>query len=98
MNKEINSINQILTNKTIDRGKGRAVKRWIRSVLRKIVDYKQQHHNILTEATATLVEVLSLPEDIVMKLVLPFLELPSYAFEVENEEDQEGRRRGRRRQ
>jgi hypothetical protein len=72
MNKEINSINQILTNKTTGRGKGRAVKRWIRSVLRKIVDYKQQHHNILTEATATLVEVLSLPEDIVMKLVLLF--------------------------
>jgi len=95
MNAAIDAINQILPNTPsgiegcdyIKVGeKDRAVKRWIRSVLRKIVDNKQQHCNILAEATATLVEELVLlPQDIVVKLVLHFLELPSYTFELEEQ-------------
>ena len=58
----------------------------MRSVLRKIVDYKQQHCIMLTEATTTLVEELALlPQDIVINNVLPFLKLPSFTFEVEEQ-------------
>jgi hypothetical protein len=95
MNAAIDAINQILPNTPAgscdeendddDEGEeGRAVKRWIISVLRKIVDYKQQHYNMLTKATTTLVEELALlPQDIAINNVLPFLELPSFTFEVE---------------
>eukprot|EP00985_Skeletonema_marinoi_P014802 scaffold7538_cov235-Skeletonema_marinoi.AAC.3 len=81
MNEEINSINQILPtvygeDTGDDEGKARAVRRWIRSVLRKIMHYKAQHQHVLEEAATTL--KLALPQDIVMKNVLPFLELPSY--------------------
>ena len=88
MNAAIDAINQILPNTPagISRGKGLAVKRWIRSVLCKIVDYKQRHCNMLTEATATLVEELALlPHDIVINYILPFLKLPSFTFEVEEQ-------------
>jgi hypothetical protein len=69
-------------------GKTRAIREWMRSVLRKIVDYKQQHRNILMAATTALVEEYALlPQDIVMKHVLPLLELPSYTFEGEEEEE-----------
>eukprot|EP00984_Skeletonema_dohrnii_P021171 scaffold10510_cov84-Skeletonema_dohrnii-CCMP3373.AAC.5 len=56
------------------------IQTWIRSVLHKIVDYKAQHHNLLDEAAAML-ELASLPNDIVIKNIIPFLELPSYTFE-----------------
>jgi hypothetical protein len=83
MNAAIDAINEILPNTSYEGGKGRAVKRWIRSVLCKIVDYKQRHCNMLTEATTTLVEELALlPQDIVINNVLPFLDLPSFTFEV----------------
>ena len=94
MNAAIDAINEILPNTPagrydagIDDGeKGRAVKRWIRSVLCKIVDYKQRHCNMLTEATTTLVEELALlPQDVVINNVLPFLKLPSFTFEVEEQ-------------
>ena len=97
MNAAIDAINEILPNATaggyspsvvynIEGGKGLAVKRWIRSVLRKIVDYKQQHCSMLTEATTPLVEELALfPQDIVMNNVIPFLKLPSFTFEVEEQ-------------
>ena len=96
MNAAIDAINQILPNTpagryvrhdyVVEGGKGRAVKRWIRSVLCKIVDYKQRHCSMLTEATATLVEKLALlPQDIVINNVLPFLDLPSFTFEVEEQ-------------
>jgi hypothetical protein len=94
MNAAIDAINQILPNTPAgssyygnDKGeKGLAVKRWIRSVLCKIVDYKQQHCNMLMEATTTLVEELALlPHDIMMKHVVHFLNLPSFTFEEEEE-------------
>jgi hypothetical protein len=92
MNAAIDAINQILPNTPAvafwgeKGGKGRAVKRWIRSVLCKIVDYKQRHCSMLTEATTTLVNELALlPQDIVMNNVLPFLKLPSFTFEVEEQ-------------
>jgi hypothetical protein len=94
MNAKINSINQILPNTPAGDHyggevgeKGRAVKRWIRSVLRKLVDYKQQYRDLLT----TLVDdhLALLPRDIVLNNVLPFLEMPSYTtFEGEDEEDE----------
>ncbi len=54
---------------------------WMTFVLRRIAD-----RNFLTEATAALVEVLSLAQDIVME-ILPFLELPSYTIELAEEDD-----------
>jgi len=89
MNEEIASINQILPTTPAGRGYGDVGEKaivirscWIRSVLRKIVDYKAQHHRLLDEAATTL-ERASLPKDIVIENVLPFFELPSYTFEVE---------------
>eukprot|EP00984_Skeletonema_dohrnii_P016066 scaffold7052_cov138-Skeletonema_dohrnii-CCMP3373.AAC.4 len=66
-------------------GKARAIRTWIRSVIGKIIHYKAEHQRIVGEAATYL--QLALPNDIVMKNVLPFLELPSYTFEVELEEE-----------
>eukprot|EP00984_Skeletonema_dohrnii_P023482 scaffold12573_cov156-Skeletonema_dohrnii-CCMP3373.AAC.2 len=63
-------------------GKAMAIRRWIRTVLRKIVDYKAQHRSLLNEAATTL--QLASPNDVVLENVLPFLELPSYTFEGED--------------
>eukprot|EP00984_Skeletonema_dohrnii_P009048 scaffold3398_cov84-Skeletonema_dohrnii-CCMP3373.AAC.3 len=63
-------------------GKAQAVRMWIRTVLRKIIHCKAQHRIYLNEAAAAL--QLDLPNDIVNKNVLPFLELPSYTFEGED--------------
>eukprot|EP00984_Skeletonema_dohrnii_P001996 scaffold667_cov103-Skeletonema_dohrnii-CCMP3373.AAC.8 len=88
MNEDINSINQILPNTPAGGnrrdagGKARAIRMWIRSVLRKIIDYRAQHSRLLNEAATTL--QLALPNDIVLENVLPFLELPSYTFEGED--------------
>jgi len=94
MNEEINSINQIFPTSpagNVSRrdagGKARAIRMWIRSVLDKIIQYKAQHQQILEEAAATL--KLTLPQDIVIKNVLPFLELQSYTFEVGDHEDED---------
>eukprot|EP00984_Skeletonema_dohrnii_P021169 scaffold10510_cov84-Skeletonema_dohrnii-CCMP3373.AAC.3 len=88
IHEEIDSINQILPTApaggdTDDDMGGKAVviRSWIRSVLHKIIRYKEQHHRLLMEAATTL--ELTLPNDIVIENVLPFLELPSYTFEVE---------------
>eukprot|EP00985_Skeletonema_marinoi_P024895 scaffold17763_cov79-Skeletonema_marinoi.AAC.1 len=94
MDDEIDSINQILPNAPAGTDsymgeKAMVIRTWIRSVLRKIIHYKAQHHRLLDEAATTL-ELASLPKDIVIESVLPFLELPSYTFEV-------GRVRRRRR-
>eukprot|EP00984_Skeletonema_dohrnii_P008486 scaffold3125_cov118-Skeletonema_dohrnii-CCMP3373.AAC.4 len=62
--------------------KAEAVHLWIRSVLRNIIGYKAQHRSYLNEAATTLQSCL--PNDIVMKNVLPFLKLPSYTFEGED--------------
>jgi len=89
MDVEINAINQSLpttpagSDDFYDVGeKTEAVQLWIKSVLHKIVRYKAQHHSLLNEAATTLQRAL--PNDIVNKNVLPFLELPSYTFHGED--------------
>ena len=101
MNEAINSINRILPDASAgyydeeygeeddeDYGeKARAIRRWIRSILFKIIDYQEEHQRILDEFATTL--QLALPNDIVVNNVLFFLELPSHTFEVEGDEDEE---------
>ena len=88
MNEEIGAINRILPNtragNTVDDlgGKVEAIRAWIRPVLHKIIHYKAEHQRILGEAASTLQSAL--PNDIVLKNVLAFLELPSYTFDGEN--------------
>eukprot|EP00984_Skeletonema_dohrnii_P008948 scaffold3345_cov83-Skeletonema_dohrnii-CCMP3373.AAC.7 len=88
MFREIDAINQILPNTSAGDvyddagGKAQAIRTWIRSVLRIIVQYKAEHYNYLKEATITL--ELALPNDIVSRNVLPFLELPPYTFQAED--------------
>ena len=97
MNQEIDSINQILPNASagiyidfdddpVYGEKARAIRRWIRTVLGKIIDYQAEHRLILEEDIATTLE-LALPRDIAMNNVLPFLELPSHTFEVGDDDD-----------
>jgi len=62
----------------------RAIGTWIRSILHKITRYRAKHQHYLNEAATTIPPAL--PRDIVMNNVLPFLELPSYTFEEEEEE------------
>ena len=88
MNEEIDSINQILPTTPAGSGwdddegeKARAIRMWIISVLGKIAHYKAQHRSLLYEAAASL--QVALPQDIVIKNVLPFLELP-FTFEGED--------------
>eukprot|EP00984_Skeletonema_dohrnii_P012628 scaffold5150_cov150-Skeletonema_dohrnii-CCMP3373.AAC.2 len=91
---EINSINQILPTTPAGEGyfdqggKARAIRTWIRSVLGKIIHYKAEHQRLLNEQVATTLG-LALSQDIVMNNVLPFLELPSYTFEVGDHEEGE---------
>ncbi len=88
MNELLESINRILPNTPTgdwdigEGGKAQAIRRWIRSVLRKIVHYKAEHQRILDEAVTTLQH--DLPRDIMMNNVMPFLVLPSHKFEGEN--------------
>eukprot|EP00984_Skeletonema_dohrnii_P022823 scaffold11925_cov155-Skeletonema_dohrnii-CCMP3373.AAC.2 len=88
MNEEIDSINRILP--TAPAGgetynnmgeKAIVIRMWIRSVLRKITHYKAEHQRLLDEEVATTLQLI-LPQEIVLNNVLPFLELPSYTFEV----------------
>ena len=92
MNEEIDSINRILSNARAgyfnadieddyDNGeKAQVIRRWMRSILRKIDHYKAKHQRILEEAATTL--QLVLPRDTVMNNVLSFLELSSHTFEA----------------
>ena len=64
-------------------GKAVAIRAWITNVLLNIMHFKAEHHRYLDEAATTL--ELALPNDIVSRNVLPFLELPSYTFELEEE-------------
>ena len=93
MNEVIGAISQTLSNAHEDYwdkitgevykgGKARSIRSWIRSVLHQIVYYKAEHQRILNEATSTLQRAL--PNDIVFKNVLPFVELPSYTFQGED--------------
>eukprot|EP00986_Skeletonema_menzelii_P018168 scaffold25925_cov206-Skeletonema_menzelii.AAC.7 len=96
---EINSINLILPNADPGRydddydyvgEKAQTIRRWIRSVLHKIIHYQAEHRRLLEGDVATTLLELVLPNhDIVTNNVLPFLELPSYTFEVGNDEDEE---------
>ena len=87
MSEEINSINLNLPNTAggwyndiQDAGeKALVIRRWIRSVLDRMIHYKAEHQRVLDVAGTTL--VLALPRDIVMKNILSFLELPSYTLE-----------------
>eukprot|EP00986_Skeletonema_menzelii_P015764 scaffold12635_cov183-Skeletonema_menzelii.AAC.2 len=102
MDTEINAINLILPNAdsgirdlmdddVVDPGeKAQTIRRWIRSVLRKIIDYQEEHRRLLEEDVATTLELVLPNNDIVTNNVLPFLELPSYTFEVVDDEDEEG--------
>ena len=99
MNEQIDSINQILPDAYAglyygvgdydneEGEKAREIRMWIRSVLRKVIHYQAEHQRIVNEASLTLHHAL--PHDIVMNNVLPFLELPSYVFEVEDHEEDE---------
>eukprot|EP00986_Skeletonema_menzelii_P006790 scaffold2578_cov136-Skeletonema_menzelii.AAC.6 len=99
MKEEIDSINQILPN--ADAGyyhyedgdedfgeKAGEVRRWIRSVLSKIIHYQEEHHRLLDEEVAPTLQ-LALPKDIAMNNVLPFLALPPHTFEVGDEGEEE---------
>eukprot|EP00984_Skeletonema_dohrnii_P032958 scaffold28179_cov72-Skeletonema_dohrnii-CCMP3373.AAC.1 len=92
MNKEIDSINQILPTAPGEgwaaRDNIRPIRTWIRSVLRKIIHYKTEHQRLLDEEAATALQLV-LPQDIVMNNVLPFLELTAYTFEVGEHEEVE---------
>eukprot|EP00984_Skeletonema_dohrnii_P009707 scaffold3728_cov72-Skeletonema_dohrnii-CCMP3373.AAC.2 len=95
MNEEIISINQILSYTPAGSGdsfddvggKALAIRMWISSVLRKIIHYKAQHQRCLNEAASTLQHTL--PQDIMVNNVLPFVELPSYMFEVGDHEEED---------
>ena len=98
MNEEIDRINRILPtapgggydaarNFWDEGGKARTIRVWIRSVLRKIVHYREEHQRILIEAASTL--KFALPTDIVTNNVLSFVELPSYTLEVEDHKGEE---------
>ena len=100
MNEEIDSINQILPHVSagevwgedvdsdeMDPGeKARTIRRWIRSVLDKIILYQAEHRRLLEEDVVTILEHLIPNDDIKRNNVLPFLELPSYTFERDDEE------------
>eukprot|EP00984_Skeletonema_dohrnii_P024229 scaffold13341_cov119-Skeletonema_dohrnii-CCMP3373.AAC.1 len=81
IDEEINAINQIIPTVRAGNGyndtgeKAKAVQLWIRSVLSKIICYKAQHRSLLNEASTALQHALQ-NDDIVLKNVLPFLELP----------------------
>ena len=88
MNEEIDSINQNLPNTPAGGAyysvgeRAVAIRTWITTVLHKIIHYKAEHRRHVNEAAATLQPAL--PNDVVLKNVLPFLELPSYTFDGED--------------
>ena len=88
MNEEIDTIRQNLASAHAGNvvndagGKAQAIRTWMRSVLSKIVHYKSEHLNNLNVADAALHPAL--PNDIVLKSIFPFLELPSHTFEGED--------------
>ena len=87
MNEELDSINQILPNTpsgcvyySVGKKAG-AIRTWITKVLHKYNIYKAKHRRYVNEAAAILQPAL--PRDVILKNVLPFLELPSYTFDGE---------------
>ena len=67
--------------------KARVIQAWIRSVLLKMIHYQAEHQRVLDEAATTL--QFALPRDIVLNNVLPFLELPSYTCEADDEDSED---------
>ena len=61
------------------------IRSWIRSFLRKIIHYQAEHQRVSNAAATTL--QLALPQDIVLKKVLSFFDLPPHTFEGEEEEE-----------
>ena len=100
MNAKIDSINQVLPNAPAgawdqvdydggDPGeKAREIRRWIRSVLRKIGRYQVEHRRLLEGDVATTLQLVLSNADVMMNNVLPFLELPSYTFEVGDDDEE----------
>ena len=92
MNEEIENVSQILPlapggNAQWDFGeKAQAIRKWIRSVLRKYTHYKAEHRRYVNEAAATL--KLTLPHDILFENILPFVELPSDTSEESSKASQ----------
>ena len=89
---EIHSISQILPNTSAgvtflgDAGrKASEIREWIRRVLRKIIDYKTEHRQVVKEAASMLAYTI-LPHDVLVNNVLPFVELPSYSFGGDDDE------------
>ena len=89
MNEEIHAINRILPrthggNRGPFRAgeKAQAIRTWIRSLLHKYTHYKAEHRHYLGVAAATLQPAL--PNDILFKSVLPFVDLPTGTFEGES--------------
>ena len=84
MNEEIDTISQLLTrtysgNDKKRGGKAKAIRRWIRTVLDKIIRYTEEHRRCVNEAGAILQP--SFQYDILFKNVLPFLNLPGDTFD-----------------
>ena len=65
------------------------IRRWIWSILQKIVHYKAEHHRVLSEAATAIQHQFALPHDILGNNVLPFLALPAHTFEGENHNEEE---------
>eukprot|EP00985_Skeletonema_marinoi_P014760 scaffold7522_cov202-Skeletonema_marinoi.AAC.15 len=70
-----------------DGEKARAIRTWIKSVIRKIIHYQAEHQRYLNEEIATTLPP-ALPRDIVINNVLPFLDLPSHTFELVDHEEE----------
>ena len=90
MNYAMESISQTLPNAPAgDNGhvgeKARTLRRWITRFLRTIVDCKQRHQCLLHEDVMTTLHH-ALPCDVVLNSILPFLELPLYTFDGEEED------------
>ena len=71
MKQKLETINQVTT----PNGRaGMALREWLPEMSQKMTHYTKEHRRLLQEATCTFEDYL--PSDIVMKSVLPFLELP----------------------
>ena len=93
MNEEIDVISRILPNapaggnRNDPGGKAREIRTWMKSVLHKYTHYTAKHRRYLSVAAATL--QLALPNDVVLKNVLPFLQLPSDKCEADDDDSED---------
>ena len=83
MNQEIHTISQILPNTPagsllVVGETARTIRAWIRRLLRKYTHYKAEHRRFVNVAATALKPAL--PNDILFKSVLPFVELPAETF------------------